>query len=430
MGIIEKLFGKKQEKKETVETLSIEDASSLLSKKFAEEFQSRKESFDMVYGEMQSVASEIRRDLIELEKANFTDKVDFQLLQNTIAHKKSFINKMRIMLVQVNKPAGSDFDSILDFHRATSSAIFEADEKTVNDYYFLKELFEKEAENTIREFKALSKLSKNLDGLIESGKERLIPIRDAQQEISSIKEELINFGQKEGQLSSLQTNLMELKENHDKAEKDLNSIVTGKEWIEFNKMLDEKKNIESEIESLKLEIFQKFSSINRPLKKFNNLVQRDIEKIGNGKLLALYIDSQYDAILADKNCEFINSILKKIQASISDNKIDIRDKEKVLSEIKWMLENNFLADISNRIHFATEKLENLKSAIENQKVLDSKNKVENELKGINEKIKMMGVEVQRVGSQIEKINQSIQDKKDNLEKLLALADRKIIVKVK
>jgi len=430
---LERIFGKKEETREQVfnkQVFSIEDAENFLSTNFDERFQTFKEDASKIYEEMQPVMVNMQKSLENLVRVDFKEQVDSELLQNVIAHKKSFVQKMEIMIEKIKKPMQSDLDSILEFNKYISSAISETNMKTVKDYHFLKILFEKEAQKTFENFKILSNKSDNFETLINSNKENLFSIRNAQKDLQSIKEETRNLNQIEGLLKTFNIKLSDLKSKHDSLKEDLKKFKDGKDWIHFNNLLEKKKIMEEKVSNLKSQIPQNTSQINKPLRKFKNLVDNGIVKIQNEKILKKYVESTLDALIEEKNPKTIRLILEMVQKNISEGKIELKDKEKTIVEIKRILDNNLFEDFLKKYILLTKDLEKLREDITTHTASSIKNKMENQIEDIERDIKMTSLEMKKIKKQTKKTKNSIKERKITLEKTLTLlTERKISIDV-
>lgn len=430
---MERVFGKKEEPTEQVfskQVFSIEDAENFLSTNFDERFQTFKEDANKIYDEMQPVVVNMQKNLKDLVRADFKEQVDSELLQNVIAHRKSFASKMEVMIKKIKKPMQSDLDSILEFNKYISSAISEANMKTVKDYHFLKILFEKEAQKTFENFKILSKTSNNFENLINSNKENLFSIRNAQSELQSIKEKTRNLNQIERHLKTLNTKLSDFNSKHDSLKEDLEKFKNDKDWLHFNGLLEKKKIMEEKVSNLKSQILQDASQINKPLRKFKNLVDKGVVKIEDEKILKKYVDSTLDALIEEKNPEMIRSILEMVQKNISEGGIKLKDKEKTMVEINRILDNNLFENFLKKYLLLTEDLEKLREDITAHMASSIKNKMENQIEDVERHIEMISLEMEKVRKQTEKTKNSIKERKITLEKTLALlAKREITINV-
>jgi hypothetical protein len=425
---LERVFGKKEEA--TKQVFSIENAENFLSTNFNERFQIFKEDASKIYEEMQPVVINMQKSLKDLVMVDFKEKVDSVLFQNVIAHRKSFVQKMEIMIEKIKKPMQSDLDSILEFSNSISSAISETDINTVKDYQFLNILFEKEAQKTFENFKILSKISNNFENIINSNKENMFSIRNAQSELQSIKEETKNLNQIEGRLKSLNIKFFNLKFKDDNLKEDLEKFKNGKDWLHFNELLEKKKIMEEKLYSLKSQILQDISWINKPLKKFENLVDREIVKIEDEKILKKYVGSTLDMLIEEKNPETIRSILEMVQKNISEGKIMLKDKEKIMVEIKRILDNNLFENFLKEYLLLTEELEKLGEDINAHEASSIKNKMENQIEDVERDIETTKLEMEKVKKQTEKMKNSIKERKITMGKTLTLlAKREISINV-
>jgi hypothetical protein len=427
LSFLERIFGKKEETTEQV--FSIEDVENFLLTNFGGISQTFKEDASKIYKEMQPVVVNMQKSLDNLLRVDFKERVDSQLLQNVIGHRKSFAHKMEVMIEKIKKPMQSNLDSILEFNESISSAISEANNKTVKDYHFLKILFEKEVQKTFENFKILSEKSNNFESLINSNKENLFSIRSAQSELQSIKEETRNLNQIKEHLKTLNAKLSDLKSEHDSLKEDLEKFKNGKDWLHFNELLEKKKIIEEKVSSLKSQILQDTSQINKPLRKFKNLVDKGVVKIEDKKI-PKYVDSTLDALIEEKKPETIRSILEMVQKNISEGRIKLKDKEKTMVGIKRILDNNLFEDFLKKYLLLKKDLEKLREDITAHTASRIKNKMENQMEDIERDIEMTSLEMGKVKKQTEKTKNSIKERKITLEKTLTLlAERKISIDV-
>ena len=430
MSFLEKLFGKKEERVEEVpikQSFNIEDAENFLSENFDENFQTFKRDANKIYKEMQPIVVNIQKNLKDLGKAEYKEKVDSQLLQNVIGHRKSFIQKMEVMLDKVKKPMETDLDSILDFNKSVVSAISDVNMKTVKDYHFLKVLFGREVQRTLENFKTLNKASDTLEKLVKENKENLFSIKNAQNELKSIKDEKKDLNQIEENLKNLDTKFSDFKSKHDTLTNDLKDINKSKDWDDLNQLSTRKEVTKKKISDLKSHMLQDTSRINKPLRKFKNLVDREVIKIKEENILEKSVDSILNTLI-EEYPKSMRSILVMVQKNISNGKIKVKDEEKTIIEIKHILENNLFENFVKKYMLLKKELEELETKITIHKSLSVKKKLENQLEGVKEQIETVNIEIEKLKKKREKTKESIKDRKIVLERTLsALTNQKITI---
>jgi hypothetical protein len=432
---LEKIFGKKKEEasedisEKKDEILSIEDVETYLSKKFDEKFEPFKETANKTYQEIQSAADDMQKRLNELGEAIFTERVDPELLQNVVSHRTSFIRKMKIMIKQLKAPMPSDFDSIIAYGHSISLAISEANQNTLNDYRFVDRLFEKEGGKTIQSLKAIKKISDNLRSLIKSSIDGISSVRNAQNDLKLVKEETDVLYQMKKNLETVDTKLSELKSRNEKEREDAKKFESGKEWIYFTELLEKRKDTAEKISNLKSQIMQNISGIEKPLKKLKNLVDKEIVKVDDKKTLEKYVNSFLATMIEERSSGTANSILKTLQENISEGKIDMKNRENELAEVKWILENNIFEDFLKKYLLLEDDLKELEKNINKRDEPNIKNRMESEIKDLERQAEITSSEIEKVKKQVDKMENSINERKNSLEESLAvLADKKIELK--
>jgi hypothetical protein len=419
---LEKIFGKKEEPVEELpkkQDFNIEDAEKVLSENFNESFQSFNKDANKIYKEMQPIITNIQKNLKDLGKAKYKDKVDPQLLQNVIGHRKSFIHKMEVMLEKARKPMEKDFDSIIEFNKSLHSSVSDVNMKAVKDYHFLKILFEKEVKKTLENFKTLNKTSDKLTELVKENKEKLSLINNAQKELKSLKDEIKDLDKTEKSLKTLENKLSDLKSKQDSLKKDLENFDKRKDWIDLQQLLEKRKATEEKISNLKSVILQETSRINKPLRKFKNLIDRGIVKIKEEETLERSVDSIVDTLIKEKDPKSMTFIVKKIQENISNGKIELKDKEKTLDEIENILKNNLFESFVKDYISLTKDLKKLEKNITNHKSSILKKKLKDQIKNTKKQIEETNTQIEKLQKKAEKTRESIEDKKTFLEKTLS-----------
>jgi len=428
LSFLQRIFGKKEEVKEQI--FSIEDAEGFLSKNFDENFQVFKEDASKIYQDMQSTAVGMQNDIANLKQAEYTGPVDSELLQKVVAHKKSFIQKMEAAAEQIKRPMQLDLDSILEFSRFSSSAISETNAKTVVDYQFLKELFEKEADSAIGKFKILSNKSNNFENLVRKNKDNLFLIKNAQDELQSIKDEMKKLSYVEEEVKSLQGKLSALESERNSEKEKLEKFEGSEDWLRFKNLLEKKKKMEEDAANIKSQMLQVISKIEKPMKKFKNLVDRGIVKIENEKVLERYAISVFDALIGEKNPQTLYSILNMLEKNISEGKIELKEREKSLDEIKWLVESNVVESLLEKYLLMTNELEKVEASVDEQKTPSIRDEIERRIEYIGRGIERSNMEIGKSKKQIERIKVSINERKISLENALtSLANKKISMNV-
>lgn len=437
-SFFKKTFGKIEEKSETErkvstvsdvgnvskqETFDIVSVENFLEKKFDESFQSFIENVKKSYEEIQVRLNEFEQSLIDLEKARFEENINHETLHLNItqinladAHRKSFINKMGIMINQLNKPLDSNLDSIVEYQQRSLLLVIKANIRSVRDYSLFEGFLPKESKEAIKNFKILINTVKKFDNSVHKHISNISLIKKAQNEFPKLKEKIESIRKNEKPLKTLNKRLRELKLKSRSIEERLKKLELDenfKHWME-------KKNIlNSKLLELKSEISQYFSQINRPLKKFLYLVKKGKEKIEEEKMLNNYLDSPADTLIVTNDSNSINSILNKIQKSILNGRLKVKNKDKVLAAIKHIIDKNVFQKLIIEYTSTVNDSEKLEKEIQMRDVLKLKNKLEKNLTQTRKEIDSTAKEIENTEKQIKQLSSSIEGNKNNLAEMLS-----------
>jgi len=412
-----------KKKRKTIKEFNIESVIPSLEKRFNENFQSFKGKVEKSYNEIQSKLNYYETSLANLEKVRIGKDIDSQTRRlNGVriglanVHRKSFIKKMNNMKNQLKKTIKYEIDSIIQYQQSSLQSIIMSDEKSLRDYAFFQDIIAKESKDATEKFKLLFDAVKNFNNLVSENIGDIISLKNAKNKASSIKNN-IKIIKEQKVATAVQTRkIKELIAERKSLEEAFKKIESDKTYL---LLLEKKKNLNLEISKVKSEINRNFSIINKPMKKFRYLIQSGIEKIDvNEKKLYKFLDSPVDSLIKIVDSEFTNLILNKLRTSIADNKLKVKNKEKVLQEIKRMVEKDVFKRLVARYNSLEKEFKELKKDPLEENILNSKNEIRTKLNQIIKKIETKSEEIEKTERLIEKLEISIKKGSDDIKKIL------------
>jgi len=268
--------------------------------------------------------------------------------------------------------------------------------------------------------RSISKKKAMLDLLVASReKELLNPVVDAEKELDSLKKNIEDVEKNKKEIDEHNKSLLDLRKRLKSEEENLRELEASDEWDSFDQMIKRKMKLDSQISEIRSEISQNFSKIEKPLKKFQHLVEVGKEEIGDKKILKRYLDSPVDALIETENFFLINSTLERVKRSISSNAILLKDKSKALSTIDWVIDNDIFEELVTKHNSMIEEIRKLEEDIDKQNIDKSKSEIESRIKYLGGNGQAITAEIERIKKQIEKIEVSVQEGKVRLERSLA-----------
>lgn len=145
------------------------------------------------------------------------------------------------------------------------------------------------------------------------------------------------------EIDSLKKQIAQFEFEQSKILEEINSLSATKDFSKLNSLKEQNNEIQKNIDNLTFSINEKFSGIDKALRKFN--------KMSENELINDYLENPLKSLQRDKELKIL-SILKNIEASLIDEQLEIKDdkKEKILETIKEINElylNNLLKEYNS-----------------------------------------------------------------------------------
>ena len=421
MGFLDRIFRKKKEEKFEEKRMSLKEVEEFLSEKLKKDFEPIRESARKEYENLQSVSIAMQEQLKILEHSPYSGENDMMLIRKAVGSRKSFVNKMKGLAQQMQKPMRDDINSILNFQKEAASAIDETDRKTVTEYAFLKELFEKEAEKVIESFRQISEVNKRLGSTLE----RFMGLNSKLLEAQEIAAGLIEMNEEmiEKKVENLEGELKEVEEEIKKEENDLQKLAEGDEWKNFLEMQKVREELKEKLQNKKSEFVQSVAKVDKPLKKY--------QWSAENKILNLYSKGSVDSVLTeDPKGEVFLSAMKEIRTKIAERKIDLKDSGKFSAVMEEMIDNDTMNKILEEYSRLSEELRSQEEKIELQEIPKRKGEIENYISKLRRDSEEIKNEIERFDERMKRMQADKEQKIKELESLLSdVEGKKILLEI-
>lgn len=425
MSFLDKIFWKKEEafeeKKIEEIKMSLKEVEDFLANKLKKDFKPLKESAKKEYENLQIAGKTMQDKLKILEQASYPEKTYPLLIRKAIGSRKSFVEKMRILVKQIQKPMREDMNSIISFHEETAKLINITNAKTVKEYAFLKELFRKEGKEIVQSFRQVMEINKKLGDIVKE-------FKDSNEQLLKAQENIVELLRLKKELEKNETNELEemIKkiENKDKEiANTLEKLPDSDDWktlLEIQKIMED---LKISMKNKRYDFIQSVAKVEKPLKKYKWSVKN--------KILDEYVQNSFESILfEDPKGEVFMSALKDIKIKMLEGEIVLKGSDKFLVIIKNMIEENTMGKIIGGYLKLSEKLKKQKEKIASQEILKRKDNLENEMNGLKKEIEVIKAEKKIAEEQKKRMHEDKELKIKELENLLKnVAGKKVLLEV-
>ena len=344
-----------------------------------------------LFEELQRRLYGLEESLIELKNAKIQEP-NPKIVNVILGNRESYIQHTKNFIDSISIPEEITFSRTKQFCTQFERNLAEFAGRSTKAYEVTRNLIGEELAQTAKKIKDIEEYVKeiklfleeeNVGGIIELDKKthdflNTITIkRTNNMEIDSLKKQIAQF-------EFEQSKILE----------EINSLSATKDFSKLNSLKEQNNEIQKNIDNLTFSINEKFSGIDKALRKFN--------KMSENELINDYLENPLKSLQRDKELKIL-SILKNIEASLIDEQLEIKDdkKEKILETIKEINElylNNLLKEYNSLnqeqiriknsllINKTEEKISMLNSKLNNMST--KKNSVQKKLNGIEEKNKI------------------------------------------
>lgn len=417
---LDNILGKKEDLEETKMTLK--DIEDFIANKLKDSTleESTKRICLEEYASLQPIVNNMQYQLKALEQASYSERTYPIIIRKAVGARKGFVDKMNTLIEQIKRPVGKDVSSVINFHEETTKIINVTNERTVREYSFLKELFKKEGREVVQSFRQLVEINSETENAVKGFREsklQLLKARETAAEITNLTEAL-----KAKEDAKLERELIETEDKSKKIENELRRLTESDEWKEFLKMQNTREEVKTAMEKNKHDFIQAVSKLETPLRKYNWSVK--------SKPLDNYIQHSFESILAeDSRGEIFMKAIKDMKSKLIKEEMELKDKDKFLSEIEAMIEEDTTGKSIGEYLKLLGELKGLEEKIATHEILRIKNNLENDINRLKIRTEEIRAEKKKTEERIKNMSEEKERKLKELEDLISsIADKKITLK--
>lgn len=355
---------REEEKIEKIEKDELEQWFNSKASELEAKTKARIDFFKKELNEKISLTFETLRALEKTELRN--PNITVREIQFMEGNRKTYVQRTELFLNQIKDILDYEFNF---FFQNYKQYIEDFSRSTTRSYRILQEFYAHESRDVAIKIKEIDELISNLknDEQINNYEK----IEEIKKGFFSINNKIKKKKEMEDDINDIDNEIIRLKEQEKILDTRKNEILSSQEYKEILNLEIEKRNIENKLNSLKDAIVQRFSSLQRALRKYQRIT------LEHERLIEYYIADPLSALISDNNFHIV-AILEGAAKNISNNIIELKEPQKALQEIRKL----------NREYFAnylTEYKDFLKKKEQTEKRI-SENKLKKEHDELKERI--------------------------------------------
>lgn len=419
MGLLEKIFGKKdKEEKAGKKQLSLGQARELLEKRKQEEEKELEKAIIPKFSEISSIIKESLGALDAMEKIDFEAEGENKFLRKIVqSSKEEFVQKMKGLLERTRAPERGNFEQGFEYCKNA----FREYQQEISGFRKNIAYTGILAKNEMKAFaKGIESMEKELAELEEKAR------KSKWQQASMLLEKIGGVeglekkaGELKARAAEIEKDSRELEEKRKKVEERRKGLQEGERFKELEKKNSEKERLEAEKALVKEKALNILAPLEKQLRKMQALAASKewmLEKESE-RMLNSYLQDCFNALKQDPKGEILKQVLQEMRKAIDAGKIafkEEKEKAKKMQAAKELEEYDFFNNFFWKLNEIEKQLPGLSAEIQNDTLFKEIAEASSQMQSI-----------EREKAQKDKEEIAVKERKDGAESEIAVELGKI-----
>lgn len=407
LNFLKKIFQNEQEEPKPAKDIPLQNLEEWLNEKSKPLMEEIQQEIEEILMKVNEELERARMNVEVLENAKLQNpNIPFKAKQYMEGNRKAYIRAVNSFFghMEINN---KDYFYLVDFCKLFDELLNELNKGTFRSYAILQEFFANETSKIAQNIKNFDRIFAGLKLVLNN--ERMVATNDLIKKTKSMEaktKQKLNF---DLDFKSAEASIQLANKEKDEVLESIEKFNNSEEHNNFLRLNEEKKNKAKAFYNDENQLMQAFSNLDRPLRKYSHIAFEHEE------IVLDYLKSPIETLATDKNLVIIE-ILKNLEKSLNENKIQIDDrkKEKSLEEIK-KLTKNFLEQFLKKYYSFRSDIQELEDKIKRSGVSEKFRDFNRQLDEINFKIEKNNEEYERLKEDVVKLVSSIENLKKDIE---------------
>lgn len=402
-----------------VEKLSITDVRERLKKLKAEKMENNRPKLNAVVTRMRKARETLLDELKALADAEPTEEIHPGLMKSATEARTRLVEKMTRVLSEIGGDPDFSVTALANFEEKLTRATNLTTDATVVHGRYVGSVFGSKFSNVQLYLRDLHETFRQTHTTIKE-------IIDESKSLDSISSEvdafeaLVNGSERmQDEIKSLETHAQNIEETLKEERNQLTQLESGEEFKRATESMWEVNRTKLEINRVEGEVIVAFSEISRPLRKLENLASSGKHPMERGlmKTLELCIENPAEILSSDEKIPSAETLLLQTSKLISENKIDLGEKEKrkKLEKVQELAAG--LRGYKKRLELLNKQLE-VQTQVSEHPVQKQVARLKHSAEQNESKLKLAKSSAEELGQKLSQTKDEIAKKRVDMEKSL------------
>ncbi|NIP40458.1 MAG: hypothetical protein GTN39_02980 [Candidatus Aenigmarchaeota archaeon] len=423
---------REEEAKPVVDTRPVEVEIDSLEKKIndhvSDMLSRERERAKDLYSKIREDFGEIKRMGKELEGKKFEESDRMYSAVNMI--KNNYVNRTFGLLGGVPLVQEMSHEELDNFHSKTTKVLDGMRKVPPKQAILLSKYFKKEASQIVKILKKIEDNLNEMKSLLSEGKPISLVNRITSR-ARGIMEMKRKFDDLEHQEKVLKEKIRKLESEKESKQGDLEDLLKSEGYREIVDSREKVRDLRQEKENLESELREEFSSIKRPLKKYEHILRND-PSIPRERRISFekMIHSPVKSILAEGGESVLSEMVSKVSESMEKGMISLKESErKKFGEFSEKIKEGKISDLRKRYDGLREMIEESEKR-KGKDVLNEREKIKREIEHSDHEISEYERNLENISKGKKSTKSGILGEKEKLERTIEREmGRKFVIKL-
>jgi len=410
---IDKIFGNKESRRETI---SLEQLPQWLDSKSRKISQETSGEVSSIFPGIEKTLLKIKNSTTELENSKPEGRFHLKMVKIATSNRDNMAKQVKMLMENIIIPKDKDVKTIIAFYESGMQTLGVCLENMMKSYQYTKLVYFEESKNVIAEVNSLGRLLNQLIEPINSKKLLLDALDRSQELVRSIKNITVDIDSMERSIKENYVKTISLKNELDEKQISLNILLKSEPWAQYVSSKDHLVLLETDAEKKSSEI----SGIISPLTKAINR----LKQLSDSERLTLS-PQERDSLNLCLSCpidvplEFFVTFRKIVESG----DLNLPKTDKLLLQIQ--VAASTLGEKRKEYHSIRQDIEKKNVEISNLKVVGEEKDMRKALSNLQDKLIMTEKELDTSRKQLELLKQDIGSKKQELQQNITVIDNNV-----
>ena len=413
MKWIDKIFGNKESRRETISLEQLPEWLDSKSRKISEEISGEVSS---VYPGIQKTLLKIKNSTAELENKKPEGRFHLKMVKIATSNRDNMAKQVKMLLENITIPEDKDIKTIIAFHESGMQTLGVCLENMMKSYQYTKLVYFEESKNVIADVNSLGRLLNQLIEPINSKKPFLDALDKSQDLVRTIKNITVDIDSMEKSIKENDVKSVSLKKEIDEKQKSLDILLQSESWKQYASSKEQLVLLEADAEKKSSEINGIISPLTKAINRLKQLNDsgRHTLKPDDRESLNLCLSCPIDV-----PPEFFITFQKIVESG----DLNLPKTDKLLPQIQ--LAASTLGEKRKEYYSIRQDIERKNSEISNLKVIGEEKDLRKALSNLQDKLMITEKELDTSRKQLELLKQDIGSKKIELQQNITVIDNNL-----